>query len=146
MLSVDWCFSCLLSSGFSCTYSGKSLPWCCHSFPCPSSSYPSREANGFVGNGEHPLPQPMMGPRKKITPPHSLSLMPCHTNTTAQEAFAVQSIEILLSLDSTSKAVSTLNLMPLTSIRVGFPGAIHLDTMYVLEPMYNLVQISRSLV
>lgn len=53
----------------------------------------------------------------------------------------MQSIEILLSLDSTSKAVSTLNLMPLTSILVGFPEAIHLDTMYALEPMYKLVQI-----
>ncbi|KAJ5941533.1 hypothetical protein N7516_001701 [Penicillium verrucosum] len=58
------------------------------------------------------------------------------------EAIAEQSIEILISLDSTGKAVSTLNLMPLTSILVGFRGAIHLDTMYVLEPMYNFVQIS----
>lgn len=84
-----------------------------------------------------------MGPRKKITPliPYPLCPMPCHTNTTAQEAFAMLSTEILLSLDSTRKAVSTLNLMPLTSILVGFPGAIHLDTMYVLESMYNLVQI-----
>ncbi|KAJ5803903.1 uncharacterized protein N7518_000206, partial [Penicillium psychrosexuale] len=48
------------------------------------------------------------------------------TFSTHDEAFAVQSIEI--SLDSTSKAVSTLDLMPLTSIPVGILGAIHLDT------------------
>lgn len=66
--------------------------------------------------------------------------MPYPTNTTAQEAFPIQPIEI--SLDSTSKAVSTLDLMLLTSIPVGIPGAFHLDTMHVLEPMYNLILTS----
>lgn len=85
-----------------------------------------------------------MGSRgKKIAPPPSFPI-PYHTNTTAQEAFALRSIEILL--DSTSKAVSTLDLMPLTSILVGIPGAFHLDTMYVIEPMYNFLRISCFLV
>ncbi|KAJ5197454.1 hypothetical protein N7449_007933 [Penicillium cf. viridicatum] len=70
--------------------------------------------------------------------------MPCHTNTTAQEAFAVQSIEILLSPDSTSKAVSTLNLMPLTSILVGFPGGIHLDTIFLVSSSRTEKQSSGS--
>ncbi|KAJ5469986.1 hypothetical protein N7530_007343 [Penicillium desertorum] len=59
-------------------------------------------------------------------------------------AFAAQSIEI--SLDSTSKAVSTLDLMPLTSILIAILGAVHLDTIYVLEPMYNFFSISCFLI
>lgn len=83
----------------------------CH-VPRPWSSQPSS-----TGNGKHPLSRPMMVRGRKSTPliPYPICPFPYHTKTIPQEAFAVQSIEI--SLDSTSKAVSTLDLMPLTSIQ-----------------------------
>ena len=73
----------------------------------------------------------MMARGRKSTPliPYPLCPFPYHTKTIPQEAFAVQSIEI--SINSSSKAVSTLDLMSLTSTPVEVLGAIHLDTMYV---------------
>lgn len=90
-------------------------------------------SDGLVGKDTSLLPRLMVGPRKQAKLKHSL----CHIILTRPLKRPLQSIDI--KFDSTGKAVSTLDPMPLTNISSrNFGNCPLLYTSYLSKSMYNL--------